>query len=499
MKTVFEYPAKITEITEKNESFDSCVIRVMYHGLNRKGMIIDKATVERAIPSLYYCPIVTNYDIQADTFGGHDITVVKRDDGSIRMLNLTDGIGVIPNNAEYYWETVTEEDGQEHEYLNVNAILWKRSAAYEKIKRDGFAAHSMEIDIDAYHKTDAGVVVDDFQFEAFTVIGVEPCFESSCVHFSIDGWHDALSAMLADYKQAFSCVDTVPAVNDITPAKGGTTQLDLTNLLAEFNLEESDIDFEICEMTEEDIRAKFAAISASKQESAEPEQEEPASEPIQEQTFSLPASEIEAQIANTLATMKFIDEYWHEETVRYWYQDRDDTAGEIYLYDRMNKYVVGVKYTLAGDKVVMDFDSAKHKRVQYVDFDEGTAEYAPPMFGDFQKEVEAHVEALKQQIADLAKFKADKEHEEAEAAVQKVFSAFSDLAGNTEFDALINNHEGMDCEAIEKECYAIRGKTMQVPAKFSMNEGPNRIPVMPEDIGGNSDEPYNGLFKQYSK
>lgn len=493
MKTVFEYPARVTEITEKNDSFDSCVIRVMYHGLNRKGMIIDKATVERAIPSLYYCPIVTNYDIEADTFGGHDITVVKRDDGSIRMLNLTDGIGVIPNDADYFWETVTEADGQEHEYLNVSAILWKRSAAYEKIKRDGFAAHSMEIDISAYHKTDAGIVVDDFQFEAFTVIGVEPCFESSCVHFSIDEWHDPLSAMLADYKQAFSSVDTVPAVNDITPVKGGTTQLDLTKLLAEFGLEENDVNFEIGEMTEEDVRAKFAAIKETKNADATPEQEE-----IPEQTFSLPASEIEAQISNTLATMKMIDDYWHEETIRYWYQDRDDAAGEIYLYDRQNKYVVGVKYTLSGDKVVIDFDSAKHKRVQYVDFEEGAPEYTPMMFGDFQKEVEAHVDALKQQIAELSKFKADKEHEEAEAAAQKVFSAFSDLVGNADYDALINNHDGMVCDAIEKECYAIRGKSMQAPVKFSMNDGPNRIPVMPEDKGGNSDEPYNGLFKQYN-
>ena len=494
MKAVFEFPAKILEITEKNESFDACVVQIMYPGWNRKGMYFDKSVIERAIPTMFYCPIVTNYDIAEDSFGGHDVTIVKRDDGVVRMVNLTDGIGVVPNDAEWFWQTVTEEDGTEREYLCVNAILWKRSAAYEKIKRDGFAAHSMEINIHAYHKTDDGIVVDDFSFEAFTVIGVEPCFESSSVHFSLEADHGSnLNAMLEDYKKAFSLVnpEEVPtSVDNINPAKGGNEQLDIAKLLAEFSLTEEDINFEIGEMSEDEVRAKFTEIAAAKEQPA------PADDPKPEQSFSLTASEVEAQIMNAMSAVMMYDEYWREQTCRYWYQDRDDEACEVYMYDRQNKYVVGVPYSLSGDNVVLNFEAAKRKKIQYVDFEEGAADTVYPFFSAMQENVETHVAALNQKIADLEKFKADTEAARAEDEAQSVFSMFPDLTGNAEFEALVASHSGMDRDALEKECYAIRGKTI-VPAKFSLNDKqPNRVPVEPEH-NNKKDEPYGGVFKKY--
>ena len=505
MKAVFEYPAKIVDITEKNASFDACVVRIMYHGWNRKDMYFSKSVVERAIPSIYYCPIVTNYDINADEFGGHDIQIAKRDDGSIRLINLTDGIGVIPNDAEWYWETVTEDDGEEHEYLCVHAILWKRSAAYEKIKRDGFAAHSMEINIDAYHRTDDGVVVDDFTFEAFTVIGVEPCFESSGVFFSLD--KDHLSEMLEDYKRAFSLVNSevtpTPVDNTTITAKGGDTQLDINELLAEFSLTEADIDFEIGDMAEDEVRAKFAAIAEAKSqsdnepESGEPDGSEPeGGEPEGGENFSLTATEIEAQIFNALCGVQMLDPYWHEMTERYWYHDRDDEAHEIYAYDRQNRYVVGIPYSMSGDKIILDFEAAKHKKIQYVDFMDGAEEQVYLLFDAAQKNVETHVDALNQKIAELEQFKASTEAERAEAEAQAVFAMFQDLAGNEAFEAIIADHSGMDRSAIEKECYAIRGMSV-TPAKFSVNnDKPNRVAVS-KDKSEDDNEPYNGLFKKY--
>ena len=494
MKAVFEYPAKILDITSKNESFDACVIQIMYPGKNRNGIIFSKDVIERAIPSIFYCPVVTHYDIQEDSFGGHDITVVKRDDGSINMVNLTDGIGVIPNEAEWYWQTVTEENGDEHEYLCVNAILWKRSAAYSKIKRDGFAAHSMEININKYHKTDEGVVVDDFSFEAFTVIGVEPCFESSSVHFSLT--HDYLSDMLEDYKKAFSLIspEAQAPADDRIPVKGGDTQLDIEQLLAEFSLTASDVDFETDGMTEDEMRAKFAAIAEAKNQPAdEPEN----SEPAPEETFSLTAAQIEEQVNNAIQDVRWVDPYWHEETTRYWYQDRDDAACEVYMYDRENRYTVGVPYTVNGDKVVLDFAAAKRKKIQWVDFDEGANDPSYMLFDAAQKNVEAHFDALNQKISELEKFKADTEAAKAEEEIQAVFAMFPDLAGNAAFDAIVAEHGGMNRAAVEKECYAIRGMNA-TPAKFTLNDKPNRVPVE-HPVEPDSDEPYNGLFKKYLK
>ena len=375
----------------------------------------------------------------------------------------------------------------------MNAILWKRSAAYDKIKRDGFAAHSMEININGYHKTEEGMVVDDFTFEAFTVIGVEPCFESSSVHFSFDLNRDSLSLMLEDYKKAFSLVNSEAApasVDNRNTTEGGDEQLNITELLAEFSLTEADIDFEIGEMTEDEVRAKFSAIAEAKNPPADPEQPEQPAE-----NFSLTAVQIEEQIFNAINEITMIDPYWRDECSQYWYQDRDDTACEVYLYDRKNHYVVGVPYSIAGDKVVMDFGAAKRKRIQYVDFIDGASDPMNTMFSAVQKEMEGHFDALNQKITDLEKFKADTEAAQAENEAQAVFAMFTDLTGNAAFDEIVANHSGMSRDAIETACYAIRGRSV-TPAKFSMNDKPNRVPVEPE-APVSDDEPYGGLFKKH--
>ena len=113
-----------------------------------------------------YCPIVANYDVEQDIIGGHDIDFVDTDDG-MKMINLTDAVGVVPENPQWYWETVTEDDGTEHDYLVTPAILWKRTPVYEKLKRDGISGQSMEI------RVREGKLVDgDFEIISFESISV---------------------------------------------------------------------------------------------------------------------------------------------------------------------------------------------------------------------------------------------------------------------------------------------------------------------------------------
>ena len=128
-KMWLEYPSSISDIVERNKSFDACTIRVMYTGKNRNRTSISKETAEKAIPTLYNCPIVCNYNVEEDRIGGHDVEFVKTKNG-VKMVNLTDAVGVIPEGAQYRWETY-DDNGTEHEYLVVDGILWKRSSVYE--------------------------------------------------------------------------------------------------------------------------------------------------------------------------------------------------------------------------------------------------------------------------------------------------------------------------------------------------------------------------------
>ena len=175
------YASSLTDLCEVNSSFDKGVLRVAYHGLNRNGSSISKDAFERSIQTMFGCPVVCNYDRDTDTLGGHDVEVVRDSEGGLRLVNSTQPVGCIPESARYWWDTVTEEDGTEHEYLYVEALLWKRQEAYRKIKKDGVTAHSMEITVKDGELVDGVYHIYDFEFTAFALIGVTPCFESSSI------------------------------------------------------------------------------------------------------------------------------------------------------------------------------------------------------------------------------------------------------------------------------------------------------------------------------
>ena len=111
------YSSSLSSLCEINSSFDTGVLRIAYTGANRNGSFISKETFERCIETLYNCPIVCHYDRETDSIGGHDVELVSGEDGSMRLVNMTIPIGVIPESSKYFWSVVEEEDGTEHEYL----------------------------------------------------------------------------------------------------------------------------------------------------------------------------------------------------------------------------------------------------------------------------------------------------------------------------------------------------------------------------------------------
>ena len=178
------YASSLTDLCEINSSFDSGILRIAYTGDNRNGSSISKDVFERCIKTIYNCPVVCNYDRETDTLGGHDMELVRKDDGSLILVNLTQPIGVVPQTAKVYWETVEEDDGTVNEYLCAEVLIWKRQEAYRKIKKDGITAQSMEITVKDGETINGIYCIKDFEFTAFALIGVEPCYESASLAFS---------------------------------------------------------------------------------------------------------------------------------------------------------------------------------------------------------------------------------------------------------------------------------------------------------------------------
>ena len=203
MRIVFS--SAISDWTERNSSFDSGVLRVAYTGRNRNNSFISKETFERCIQSIYNCPIVCRYDRDSDEIGAHDMELVEDADGSLKIVNITQPVGVIPESAKYWWEEIEDDSGL-HEYLCVEALIWKRQEAYQKIKDDGITSESMEISIKEGEMVDGVYVIKRFEFTAFCLLGTaEPCFESASLEtFSYDGFKEKLADMMQDLKETFS-------------------------------------------------------------------------------------------------------------------------------------------------------------------------------------------------------------------------------------------------------------------------------------------------------
>lgn len=257
-KMWLDYPSSISDIVEQNKSFGACSIRVMYPGENRNRTSIDLEAVEKAIPTLYNCPVVCHYMVEEDRIGGHDVAFVNTDNG-MRMINLTEPVGVIPSGSQYRWETVNE-NGEDHEYLVVDAILWKRSNAYEKLKRDGISGQSMEITVNDGESVDGVYHIYDFDFTAFCILGedVEPCFESASVEvFSLEQYKARFEQMMAEFEKEYSASEQFSS-------KGGEGNVNLTEMMAKYGLTETDVDFDVTGMSEEEIEAKFAEIKNAK-------------------------------------------------------------------------------------------------------------------------------------------------------------------------------------------------------------------------------------------
>ena len=101
MNIPFDY-ATISDVKDINSSFASGTLKVMYLGKNRNRSHFSKSAVENALPSLYNVPIVCHWDDEAETIGGHDVTVVADNDGALRIRDRYPGDPGAHGDREYH-------------------------------------------------------------------------------------------------------------------------------------------------------------------------------------------------------------------------------------------------------------------------------------------------------------------------------------------------------------------------------------------------------------
>lgn len=493
------YASSLTNLCEVNSSFDTGVLRICYTGENRNKSFLSKEAITKSIPTLYNCPIVCNYDRESDTLGGHDMEIVCDSDGNLRIVNVTTPVGVIPESAKVWFEDYTEDDGTVHEYLYAEVLLWKRQEAYRKIKNDGITAHSMEIKVKSGKSVDGVYHIADFEFNAFALIGVTPCFESSALEmFSKNNFKQQMSEMMQDLKETFTTVNPSKEDDNTHPQnysmEGGEKVLeDKMNLAAKYGIDVDKLDFSIEDFTVEELTEKFEAMK-NDGEKGNPDGK-----------FALTSNMVEE--INHVLTAEKVTRDWGEYQ-RYCYVDCDIEVSEVYCLDRNDWLLYGFAFSVDGDSINIDFESKKRKKYVIVDFEGG--EQASPIAPVFElmenklkdyAKIEAKFNAasdtitsMKAELDELRQFKTDTENATAMVRREEVFAQFEDLVGIEAFETLKDDCMKYDLETLEEKCFAIRGRN-GAALKFSAKEKAPKLKVPKTDI---SNEPYGGLFVKYA-
>lgn len=498
------YSSSLSSLCEVNSSFDTGILRIAYTGKNRNGSSISKEVFESCIDTMYNCPIVCNYDRETDSIGAHDIELVSNKDGDMRIVNCTTPVGVIPESSKYFWETIEEEDGTEHEYLCAEVLIWKRQEAYQKIKADGITKHSMEVSVKDGEIQNGVFVINDFEFTAFCLLGDdhEPCFESSAMGlFSLDSLKSQMEEMMSELKETFTLVS--PRFEDVDtlniPTEGGEKVLEeKIALVAEYGYEVESLEFSIEELSLEELREKFEAMNA------EPVVE-PVADPVVEQF------ELNSQVCEEIryaVEAEMIERPWGK-MPRYSVVDFDADTKQVYCFDADDHWkLYGFGFSMNGDSVVVDFESKKRMKFAIVEFDEG--EQTMPLdkvFEDISAQYTANdtqwsekyqaasdtIETMNTELGSLRQFKADTEAATAKVAREEIFAQFEDLAGVEEFETLRENCAEFELDALEEKCYAIRGRNSTV-AKFTKKPEAPKLKVERTEP---EDRVYGGLFEQY--
>lgn len=507
------FASSLDGLCELNSSFDKGKLRIAYTGQNRNKSCIEKPAFEKATSSLKGVPVVCNYNVENDSIGGHDMSIVTDNNGDIRLVNLTEPVGFVPESASYWYENVTEDDGSVREYLCTDVLLWKRQAAYKHIKENGVTAHSMEITIKDGEMVDNIYNIYDFEFTALCLLGdVEPCFESSALEtYSVQNFSAAISEMMAEAKKVFSTIATTDVADNIHPQKiseeGGEIVLEDQKDFTVENIEEQTPAEETFDNTQEgatpEVEPEAAEPEATFEQNEEPEQ---AGEPEQtEENFELNSNIVDT-IYNALTVEKITDR-WGDTYNKYGYVDLDAEKSLVYCYDRSDGNLYGFDYSFNNDDVVIDFNSKRRMKWAIVEFNGAEQpSILSPIFSELEKKIdegkeleqkfqnaEATIESMNAELKELREFKLQSEKADADQKRSELFSMFEDLNGIEAFELLKENFD-ISIEDLEEKCFAIRGRNAS-QAKFSLENKSTKIKVdQPKNI---SAAPYGGVVEKY--
>lgn len=474
-----DFELRFQQVQELNPSFDLARVAVAYYGENRNHSRISKEVFDKAVDSMYNIPIVGRYIADQDDFGGHDI-IVTEENGRQVVEAATVPFGVVPESAKIGWEEIEEDDGTKREYLVTDCVIWKRSYGYTKLVSQDKWSQSMEITVnDCDIDPDDGLMtIKDMTFNALCILGngVEPCFESANIQFSVtpdnEEFKRSFSEMLSDLKEL--------TAQETSSEEGKETTMDCA--------EETEEQVETAEETLEETES----TEETEEESEEPNTGSEGDEFSEKQEYGYLGKkktygELRDLISMSVQKLHSVEIDADENIIGetdYWVMDFDEDLIYVGVFkwskDGHDEGYAAISYALTDGGVIL-------------------GEMRPMFIRWLTAEENARLDAEREELDSLRKYKVEVETEKNKAAVDEhINSAFRDVAETEDFKALGESIYSLDREALDEKLYAIRGKNYTITlADVSDDTDGLRIPVESKKKEKASGR-YGDLFATYA-
>lgn len=522
MNESIKFESKISNFEYINPLFSKVKIQLAYEGINRNNSYISKETFEKALPSIYNCPIVGEYNESIDDFRGHGGKIEVTDD-NIKWINTTIPYGVIDSNTEVTWEEITEEDGRVNKYVCVTGYLWTgRYPELESVIKNS-KSHSMEIEIQSGQYTEIDgkkhYEITDFIYSGFCILGddISPCFESSKIMaytLNKDKFKQEFSQMVKELKFSLQQSASIPGVDIKKYSKGGKKVDKISDILKKYNTSLDDLiskGINYKEYSLEDLENK-----------------------IKNSTFSWSSEQLEDELRRIVKQKKIRDD-WGYEYPKCYYVDHLHDEKIVIVFDREECYYIGCSFSINGDVVTIDMENGVRYKAEWVEMKvtpemEDEKEMTMPvemsedmmegkkmeMQKQFDQEKENLVSKSSEQYSKLdSEFKqlnvkyseleekankldfelTEKVKKEREEAESKIFESFSNELSDEEIAGIKAEKDSFTLDQLEEKLFALVGKKK---AKFSLNNEKGVRVSIPIDNKPKSDKEYADIIAKYT-
>lgn len=465
-----------------NEEFVKCTVSVNSYDQIANGTKFRKEAIEKALPTLNYCPVIGFFD---GDFNGHGIEYKITDDGVEEVIK-TVPFGVVIKDS-YRWEKLMKDNGEYEEYVVVDCYLWGRYKDAIEIVKNNSCNQSMEVNINSAECTNNYYDIIDFTYSALCILGeaTTPAFNLAKIRTSDKFSKDS-------FKECYS--EMTEALDKFLNFEQGGEKMAKKRKCSKCETE-IEVDYEFDE-TEE-----FICDSCKESDFSKKEKYELSFDEIREKIRSA----IKTEDSYCWIVQTFSDYFVYEE------ETYKDNAYDVKFY-KQSYSLDNDEVKLADNKVEVftifltkeEMDKLEEERIEY----ENKISDLKAKFTDLTSELETlkgDYSILESETEELRQYKSNIEFEQHKAEVDEVLAKYSELEAIDGYSELVKEKYTVDIKELEKtiKVFAFDNGVIlnKKNSKKSFSKETIKVPLL-NNINNNNEiviDPYDGILDKYIK